>query len=208
MTSFFQYENVCNQRSKCACLIAYAVFFRCSELLNIRCSDVAFQKSHMSIFIETSKTDIYRDGQRVVIARSNSRFIPVKKFEMFFSWCWFIEDCTEDCTNFIFCNLSKTKSRHKLRNRDKALKYIRMQELFIEVFQGFVPDISIKKKTGYIVLGQVVLLFLLIPVYRMDCSRYTESGIRINVFSNFLVFFIIYKQFPFATRIVDCQLMK
>ena len=122
-------------------------FFRCSELLNIRCSDVAFQKSHMSIFIETSKTDIYRDGQWVVIARSNSGFIPVKKFEMFFSWCGFIEDCTEDCTNFIFCNLSKTKSRHKLRNGDKALKYTRMQELFIEVFQGFVPDIS-KKKPG------------------------------------------------------------
>ena len=121
------------------------------------------------------KTDIYRDGQWVVIARSNSRFIPVKKFEMFFSWCGFIEDCTEDCTNFIFCNLSNTKSRHKLRNGDKALKYSRMQELFIEVFQGFVPDIS-KKKPGYIVLGQVVLLFLLIPVYRMGCSRYTESG--------------------------------
>ena len=34
---FFQYENVYNQRSICACLIAYAGFLRCSELLNIRC---------------------------------------------------------------------------------------------------------------------------------------------------------------------------
>ena len=84
---FFQYENVYNQRSICACLIAYAGFLRCSELLNIRCSDVAFQKSHMSIFIEKSKTDIYRDGQWVVIARTNSKLCPVKNLEMFFRWC-------------------------------------------------------------------------------------------------------------------------
>ena len=135
---FFQYENVYNQRSICARLIAYAGFLRCSELLNIRCSDVAFQKSLMSIFIKKSKTDIYRDGQWVVIARTNSRLCPVKNLEMFFRWCGF----TEGCTDFIFCNLSKTKNGHKVRNGDKALTYTRMRELFIEVFRGFVPDIS------------------------------------------------------------------
>ena len=39
-------------------------------------------------------------------------------------------------------NLSKTKSGHKVRNGDKALTYTRIRELFIEVFRGFVPDIS------------------------------------------------------------------
>jgi integrase len=58
-------------------LIAYAGFLKSSELLNIRCSDVTFEKSHMAIFIEKSKTDIYRDGQWVVIARTDSDMCPV-----------------------------------------------------------------------------------------------------------------------------------
>lgn len=50
----------------------YSGFLHCSEFLNIRCSDVCFEKTHMAIFIEKSKTDIYRNGQRMVIARTQT----------------------------------------------------------------------------------------------------------------------------------------
>lgn len=33
----FESENIYNQRTICACLVAYSGFLRCSELLNIRC---------------------------------------------------------------------------------------------------------------------------------------------------------------------------
>ena len=135
---FFHCGNVYNQRSICACLIAYAGFLRSSELLNIRCSDVTFEKSHMSIFIEKSKTDIYRDGQWVVIARTDSDVCPVKNLELFMRWCEF----SEESTDFIFCNLSKIKTGYKVRKGNKALTYSRLRELFIEVFKDFVPDIS------------------------------------------------------------------
>lgn len=75
---FFKSENIYYKRTICACLVAYSGFLRCSELLNIRCSDVCFEKKkqeekpHMAIFIEKSKTDIYRDGQNVVIARTQT----------------------------------------------------------------------------------------------------------------------------------------
>lgn len=86
---YFQSENIDNQRSIFACLIAYAGFLRSNELLNVRCSDMKFEESHMAIFIEISKTDIYRDEKWVVIASTESEMCPVKKLEMFFKWCGF-----------------------------------------------------------------------------------------------------------------------
>lgn len=137
-SKFFIWENIYNQRSICACLIAFAGFLRSSELLNIRCSDVCFEQTHMSIFIEKSKTDIYRDGQHVVIARAQSDLCPVRNLEMYFSWCGFSNESSE----YIFRNMTKTKSGYRLRKTNKPLTYSRMRELFIEAFQSFVPDIS------------------------------------------------------------------
>jgi integrase len=138
-SKFFISENIYNQRSICACLIAYAGFFlRSNELLNIRCSDVCFEQTHMTIFIEKSKTDIYRDGQHVVIARAQSELCPVRNLELYFSWCGFSNESSE----YIFRNITKTKSGYKLRKTNKPLTYSRMRELFIEAFQSFLPDIS------------------------------------------------------------------
>lgn len=133
---YFQSDNIYNQRSICACLIAYAGFLRSNELLNIRCSDVKFEESHMTTFIEGSKTDIYGDGQWVVIARTESEICPVENFEMFLKWCGF----PSNCSDFIFRNMSKTKSGYNVRNGNKALTYTRMRELFIETFNCCLPD--------------------------------------------------------------------
>lgn len=62
----------------CAILISYAGFLRSQELLAIRCSANVFGYCFMSIFIEKSKTLVYRDGARVVIAKTNSKLCQVK----------------------------------------------------------------------------------------------------------------------------------
>ena len=35
----------------------------------------------MSIFLECSKTDVYRDGSWILVARTGSKLCPVKNFE-------------------------------------------------------------------------------------------------------------------------------
>ena len=52
------------------CLISFAGFFRFDEISNLRESDVIFFDDHLEIYIESSKTDQYRDGAWVVIART------------------------------------------------------------------------------------------------------------------------------------------
>ena len=63
-------NNVFNQRTICACLLAYAAFRRASELLSLRRCDIEFFRSHISVFIQKSKTDIHRERNRIIIART------------------------------------------------------------------------------------------------------------------------------------------
>ena len=44
------------------CLVAFAGFLRCEELLKLRCADVTFNTEGMVIHIASSKTDQYREG--------------------------------------------------------------------------------------------------------------------------------------------------
>ena len=59
-------------RTLTICLLGFAGFFRYNELAKIRECDVYFFKEHMEIFVESSKTDQYRDGAVVVIAQTGT----------------------------------------------------------------------------------------------------------------------------------------
>ena len=138
--SLYQHRNIYNQRTICAFLIAFAGFLRVSELLNIRLSDLCFYDTHMTISIPKSKTDIYRDGNSVVIARSANKYCPVHNLELFLSWCDF--HSSNDSDSFIFRNFKRTKTSYELRKDDKPLTYTRMRELFRSALQPFVTDVN------------------------------------------------------------------
>ncbi|XP_071143820.1 uncharacterized protein [Mytilus edulis] len=137
-SSSFKEYNVMSQRFICACLLAYSGFLRVSELLNIRRCDIIFELGYISIFIPKSKTDIYRDGNSVVIACMDSDMCPVKNLKLYLLWA----DISPESEEFIFRNLTKFKDRYVLRKENKPLSYTRMRELFIEAFQPFVSDIK------------------------------------------------------------------
>ncbi|KAK3086108.1 hypothetical protein FSP39_013698 [Pinctada imbricata] len=130
------HDNLYNKRSICACLISYAGFLRVSELLNLRISDFEFFPTHMSIFIEKSKTDVYREGNWLVISRTGTKLCPVSNIEDFFSYVKFSE-----YDSFVFRDFTKTRNGYILRKENKHISYTRMRELFIEAFSPFVVDI-------------------------------------------------------------------
>lgn len=136
--SLFHVKNVYNQRIICACITAFAGFLRVSELLNIRRSDIVFNECYMSIFIQKSKTDVYRDGNCVTIARTGSDLCPVKNMELYLLWA----NISVDSEEYIFRNLTKFKDSYVLRKENKPLSYSRMRELFISAFSPFVNNIK------------------------------------------------------------------
>ena len=64
-------------RIACMCLLSYAGFLRFSELANLRRSDIRFYSTHIVLHLEKSKTDIYREGKEVYIAKTRSKICPV-----------------------------------------------------------------------------------------------------------------------------------
>ena len=58
-------------------LISFAGFLRFAEASQLRRGDIRFYSTHMSLFIEGSKTDVYRDGHVLLISRVNSPICPV-----------------------------------------------------------------------------------------------------------------------------------
>ena len=63
----YRFRHLKNQRIICACLLECAGFMRSSEILNIKVADIVFDQTFMAVFIESSKTDKYRDGSWIMI---------------------------------------------------------------------------------------------------------------------------------------------
>ena len=66
------------------CLVAFAGFMRCDELIRLRCEDIMFNAEGMTINIVSSKTDQYREGSSLVIARTGGLTCPVGMMEKYF----------------------------------------------------------------------------------------------------------------------------
>lgn len=65
-------------RKFCILLLSYTGFLRFDEVSQLTRGDVRFFNTHMLIFLERSKTDIYRDGHTLVTSRLNSPCCPVR----------------------------------------------------------------------------------------------------------------------------------
>ena len=58
-------------------LLAFAGFLRCDEIVRLNCSDISFTEEGMQIHIQSSKTDQFRQGDALVIARTGTPTCPV-----------------------------------------------------------------------------------------------------------------------------------
>ena len=109
------------------CLIGFAGFLRYSELAALKESDLYIYPDHMEAFIESSKTDQYRDGAWVVIARTSAKTCPVLMAERYMK----LADIRGSPDLNLFRGIVRTKNGVKLRAQG-GLSYTRMRELLLE----------------------------------------------------------------------------
>ena len=69
--------NLTNLRLMMILVLSLMGFIRFSEVSNLKRSDFIIHNTHMSIFIEKSKTDIYRKGHWLHLAKVNSNLRPL-----------------------------------------------------------------------------------------------------------------------------------
>ena len=57
-------------------VIGFCGFLRCNEIVNIKRSDITFHENYVTIFLEKSKTDKYKEGANVYLAKLNNITCP------------------------------------------------------------------------------------------------------------------------------------
>ena len=105
-----------------ACLLlSFAAFLRYDEISKLRCCDVTFSTESMSVRIRSSKTDQYRQGDTVLVARTGSPTCPVAMLEQYFR----LGGLSHSSTLSLFRGITRTKQGERLR-ASGSLSYTRM----------------------------------------------------------------------------------
>ena len=64
--------NLSDLRLAAICMTPYLAFLRYNELASLHCCDISFCNIFVRIYVFKKKTDVYRDGAHVLLAKSDS----------------------------------------------------------------------------------------------------------------------------------------
>lgn len=109
-------------------VLCFAGFLRISEALCLKRCHIEFKDDHCSICIENAKTDVYREGNFVVLAKTGKFSCPVQLLYRYISEAGLME-CYDQ---FIFraVVLCKKTNKYVLKRKNVPLSYTRTRELF------------------------------------------------------------------------------
>ena len=109
------------------CLLAFVGFLRCEELLKLVCADVQFNQEGLVLSIKSNKTDQFREGASLVVARTGASTYPVEMMECYFHMGRLSVGSNDRVFRAVVC----TKEGERLR-KSGGLSYSRLRELLLE----------------------------------------------------------------------------
>ena len=124
--SFGQFPTLTDIRLGAIALLSFAAFLRYDEVAKLRCCDITFTSESMSVVIKSSKTDQYRQGDVVPVARTGTATCPLKMIEHYYK----LGEIAHDSSLPLFRGVTSTKHGQRLRVAG-SLSYTRMRELFL-----------------------------------------------------------------------------
>ena len=119
-------------------LLSFAGFFRYEEAAHITMKDITFHETHVAIFLEKSKTDVYREGKTVIIAKTDSHLCPVTCLKLYLNKA----AIPEKSDYYIFRNVALVKSTNTyiLRPGNAPISYTQFRELLLSKLQNLGLD--------------------------------------------------------------------
>ena len=117
-------------------LLGFAGFFRFKALENIRTSHIEFAHNHMSIFIPSSKTDVYRDGNKAVIARTGNVACQVNMVLRYMS----AAKMDTNSSGLLIRQLIFRKNSNCYVLGNKGISYSRCREIFLDALASLGYD--------------------------------------------------------------------
>jgi len=120
-------------------LLAYAGFLRFNELSSLKLCDIDICSSHVQLFIESSKTDQFREGAWVIIGATGNNTCPVAMLKKYLN-CASVGDLTS--SEYLYRPIVLFKSKNKYELRTVKLSYSRCREIFKEALEEIGVDSS------------------------------------------------------------------
>ena len=108
--------------------LSFMGFLRFNEAIKLRRCDIIINKTFLSLFIQNSKTDVYREGSWVYLTKLDTALCPIELISHYFKK----GNIKGNCQKCIFRGIITTKSHSKLRNCDKHVSYTCVRENVIE----------------------------------------------------------------------------
>ena len=117
-------------------LISFSGFLRFDELSNLKCNDIVIHEDYISIFIHKSKTDRYRQGNEIVMAKGSSSACPMLMLLKYIS----MAGISLNSSQFLFKPVYRSKGIAKLIYKDKKLSYTAAKESVLSRLRSVRPD--------------------------------------------------------------------
>ena len=136
-------DDVIQLRDLCMITLAFAGFLRFNELSNLRCNDITFNSDHIVVKIRKSKTDIYRRGNEVLIAKGSSSACPYAMLQRYMAAANF----TVDSDEYLFKPAYRSKNVTSLIKKNKCISYTRAKECIVEKLQTVAPGLKLGTHT-------------------------------------------------------------
>ena len=112
-------------------VLAFTGFLRFDELAKLRCCDLSFHDDYLELHIQSSKTDQYRDGASVVIARVEmSKICPMDQLRQYVS----VAEIDLKSDERLFRGITKTSRGERLRPSG-SISYTRVREIILGKFR-------------------------------------------------------------------------
>ena len=124
------YANLSDLRLATICVTAYTAFLSYNKLARLRCCDVSFCDSLVKIYVYKSKTDVYRDGAYVLLAKTGYVSCPFNLLRRYVSAANL--DLSSSLPFFRSLYFLKATSTYCLRST--GVSYSRTREIVLQAF--------------------------------------------------------------------------
>jgi len=126
-----------NLRIMTISVLSFMGFMRFSEVIKLRKCDILIFSTNIQLFVEKSKTDVYREGHWLVLATLKSDLCPAKLLKRLF----LLGNIKENCQKFVFRGLTQSNTL-KLRELDKHISYTTVRDNILKILK----DIGLNHK--------------------------------------------------------------
>ena len=126
-------------RDLCMILLCYTALLRYSDVSELRCCDIHFMSDHIVVHVRKSKTDVYRAGRDIFVAKGCTSACAIDMLNRYIGAAGI--DCSSE--DFLFKPACRSKSNCFLISKNKKLSYSRARECIVGKLKLVAPELRL-----------------------------------------------------------------